>query len=43
MNKTSEDLDGEELWWPEDLAIPVNNTENGQSIIIVKVLFSADV
>jgi fatty acid synthase subunit beta len=38
MNGTSEelleeDLDGEELWRPEDLAIPVYNTEDGQSFL----------
>jgi hypothetical protein len=38
MNGTSEelleeDLDREELWRPEDLAIPVYNTENGQSFL----------
>jgi fatty acid synthase subunit beta len=38
MNGTSEelleeDLDGEELWRPEDLAIPVFNTEDGKSVL----------
>jgi fatty acid synthase subunit beta len=37
-----EDLDGGELWRPEDLAIPVYNTENGQSNFVVVTLFSAD-
>jgi hypothetical protein len=35
-----EDLDGEEFWRLEDLAIPVSNNENGQSISVVLYFLS---